>query len=190
MRDNKENVIREKRTIEAVKKNLMGPSGKFGTILHAFGSPVIRQGSGLVDTNFLQDPYGDNVYTEYSPTMSEQEGPIAYRDEILDDYDGNIYNEGIHFDGLSRGMHLEIVYWHATNEIKVTYRGFTVYKEVAGELEAYAPFPDWEDKTERLYKVAKERVKIKKVEEEVEVGEIVHAKKRAFWQHLRMRWGL
>jgi hypothetical protein len=190
MTTQKENVIREKRTNLAVSKNLMGPSGKFGVILQAFGSPTLRQGSGLVDVNFLQSPYDDYVYTEYSPTMSDQDGPIAYRDEILDQYDEALYNEGLHFDGLSRCMHIEIFYWHATNEIKVTYRGFQVYKEVAGELHSYAPFPDWEEMIEKLYRAAKERLKKSKVVHEVEVAEKVQAKKKQFWQMLRLKWGL
>src|SRR4051812_28705772 len=109
----KENVIREKRTIRAAKENLMGPSGKLGIILQAFGSPIIRQGSGLVDTNFLQNPFEEGPHTEYQPTISGQDGPVSYHDEILDAKDEYTYNEGLHFDGLSRGMHLEIVYWHA-----------------------------------------------------------------------------
>jgi len=39
MANHKENIIREKRTLEATKKNLMGPSGKFGVILQVFGTP-------------------------------------------------------------------------------------------------------------------------------------------------------
>lgn len=190
MSSQKESVIREKRTILATQKNLMGPSGKFGMILQAFGSSVMRQGSGLVDANFLQDPYEDFVHTEYSPTASDQQGPVAYRDEILDSVDDYVYNEGLLFDGLSRGMHLEIVYWHATNEIKVSYRGFMVYKEIAGELEAYAPFPEWEDMIERLYKAAKEKTKNMKVAQEEVIAERVQRKKRDFWHQLKMRWGI
>lgn len=185
-----ENVIREKRTIEATKKNLMGPSGKFGQILQAFGSPVIRQGSGMVDANFMEDPYQDFVDTEYSPTLSDQNGPVAYRDELLYAGDDFVYNEGLMFDGLSRGMHLEIIYWHATNEIKVYYKGYMVYHEVAGELEAYAPFTEWEDLIDRIYRAARDRVKKMKQLQEVEVAEIVQTKKKAFWQKLRLKWGI
>lgn len=190
MNSNKENVIREKRTIEATKKNLMGPSGKFGTILQAYGAPIIREGSGLMDVDYLEDPYGDNVYTEFAPTLSEQDGPVAYRDEILDAVDNFYHNEGLLFDGLSRGIHLEIIYWHINNEIKVSYRGHLVYKEIAGELDAYAPFSDWENQIERLYKAAKDRMKkIKNIQEE-EISTKIETKKKAFWQNLRLRWGV
>jgi hypothetical protein len=190
MISHQENVIREKRTIEATKKNLMGPSGKFGTILQAFGAPVMRHGSGLFDVNYLDDPYEDSPYTEYSSMMSDQVGPVAYKDELLMAGDENVYTEGLVFDGLSRGMHLDITYWHDTNEIKVSYRGHLVYHEVAGELNAYAPFPEWENLIERLSKAAKDRVKQMKEQKEVNLAERIHADKRAFWQRLRTRWGI
>ncbi len=163
MSDSKENVIREKRTIEATKKNLMGPSGKFGVILQAFGSPIMRQGTGLMDVNYLEDPYGDEVYTEYEDTMSGG-GPVAYRDEILDMKDDYVYNEGLLFDGLSHGVHMDIIYWHAANEIKVNYKGYLVYHEIAGELSGYAPFPEWEQKIESIFRAARDKMKkLKKV---------------------------
>ncbi len=188
--NDKENVIREKRTNLAIKNNLMGPSGKFGIILQAFGSPITRQGSGLFDTNYLNTNYEDPVYTEYGSTMSGQDGPVAYRDEILDNIDDFVVNEGLMFDGLSRGIHLDITYWHVTNEMKVFYRGYSVYREVAGELYAYAPFSDWEDPIERLYKAAKEKMKNMKKIEQAELQEAVTHKKQQFWHNLRMRWGV
>jgi hypothetical protein len=183
-------VIREKRTNLATKNNLMGPAGKLGTILQAFGHSITRQGSGLVDTSYLGDAYGDDVYAEYETTASGQAGPLAYRDELLDFNDDNVYNEGLMFDGLSRGMHLEIVYWHATNEIKVSYRGFPVYHEIAGELERYAPFPEWEGLVERLHRAAKDKVKNIKVVEEAEAAERFGRRKENFWQQMRMKWGI
>lgn len=185
----KENVIREKRTIEANKKNLMGPSGKFGIILQAFGTPVIRQGSSLMDQSFLDDPFGDDVETEYAPTLSGG-GPVTYRDEILTSSNDYVYNEGLMFDGLSRGMHLEIVYWHAESKLKVSYKGYPVYLEVAGELEGYAPFNEWEQMIDKLYRVAKDRIKVIKQEQEDELAEKVQYKKKAFWQNLRLKWGI
>ena len=188
--DNKENVIREKRTNQATKKNLMGPSGKFGVILQAYGHPVIRQGSGLVDMTFMQDPYGDDVYTEYGSTLSGQNGPVAYRDEILDSYDEYTHTEGLMFDGLSRGMHLDIIYWHVNGEIKVTYRGYLVYREVSGFLDGYAPFDDWEDLVNRLYDAAKEKLKVRKKTEEIEMSQMVEGNKKHFWDRVRMKWGV
>ena len=190
MSNHKENVIREKRTIEATKKNLMGPAGKLGQILQAFGSPIIRQGSGLMDAGFLDDPYDDLVHTEYSPTMSGQQGPVSYRDELLAPDSHEQYTEGQIFDGLSRGLHLEIVFRAVDNELTVRYKGYVVYKEVAGELDAYGPFPEWEDMIDRLYKSAKEKLKTVKKQLEVEIGQKIEEKKRSFWRDLRLRWGI
>jgi hypothetical protein len=190
MTDKKEAVIREKRTIEATKKNLMGPSGKFGVILQAFGHPIMRQGSGLCDTNYLDDPFDDFVHTEYSSTVSEQQGPVAYRDEILNSSDDFIYAEGMLFDGLSSGMHIEIIHDRLAHTLKVSYKGYQVYKEVAGELEAYAPFPEWEDMIERLYRSAKDHIKKNKSYLETQIDEKIQEKKKSWWQKLRMRWGV
>lgn len=184
-----ENAIREKRTIEATKKNIMGPAGKFGIILHAYGTEIMRQGSGLMDVAYLDDPYDDFTYTEHSPTLSGG-GPVSYRDEILDASGDSVYEEGLLFDGLGRGLHLEIVYWYANNEITVSYKGYTVYKEIAGELESYAPFPDWEDLVDRLYRTAREKVKKMKVDEEAAISEQIQRKKQSFWQYLRYKWGV
>ncbi len=185
-----EAAIREKRTNLAVKNNLMGPSGKFGVILDAFGTKVMRQGSGLMDVVGLNDPYEEEAYTEYSPTMSEQNGPVAYRDEILEMGDEYVYQEGLLFDGLSRGMHLDITYWLASNELKVNYKGYCVYHEIAGELYGYAPFPEWEGLIDKLFKVAKIRAKELRAKEEAEIGERIQEKKASFWEGLKLRWGL
>jgi len=189
MKKYKENTIRELRTIEATKKNLMGPSGKFGIILQAFGSPVIRHGTSLIDSTFLKDPYEDDIYEEFSSTASGQQGPRAYRDEIITADFENSYNEGLIFDGLSRGIHLEIIYWNVDNQLRVSYKGYPVYVEVTGELEGYSPFEEWEDIIERLHVAAKQRVKKNKVQQEYEVADKINTIKKDFWQNIKMRWG-
>jgi hypothetical protein len=186
----KENVIREKRTNLAIKNNLMGPAGKLGVILQAFGTPITRQGSSLMDQSFIEDAYGDFVQTEYSSTLSGQQGPIASRDEILDSYDDYFHNEGLLFDGLSRGMHLEIVYWNVENKLKVSYKGYPVYLEVTGELDCYAPADEWEALIDKLYKASKDRIKQMKKQEKAEIAEKIEQKKSEFWQQIKTRWGI
>lgn len=190
MSKQKENVIREQRTIEATKKNLMGPAGKFGIILQAYGTPVIRQGTSLVDSSFLEDPFEDFIETEYSSTASGQRGPLAYRDEISNADTEHVYNEGLLFDGLSRGMHLEIVYWHYDSRLQVSYKGYPVYMEIAGELEAYAPTDEWENLIERLAKSGKEKLKSLKKQEEEELGKQIQEKKKTFLQRIKNKWGV
>ncbi len=190
MSSQNENVIREKRTIEANKKNLMGPSGKLGVILEAFGTAIVKQGSSLHEERYFENPYEDDVYTERSPTLSGEGGPISYRDEILTYEDEFMHNEGLMFDGLSRGMHLEIVYWHAENKLKVNYKGYTVYLEIAGELESYAPFEEWENLIEKLFLYSKKKLKENKKIKEQKMIEEIDKKKRSFLENLRMRWGI
>ncbi len=187
--DQKENVIREKRMIQATQKNLMGPSGKFGAILHAFGETITRQGSGLVDTRYLDDPYDDYVYTEYASSLSGG-GPAVYRDEILDFEDVALHDEGLMYDGLSHGLHLEIVYWHDINEIKVSYKGVTVYSETAGELSTYNPFPEWEDKVEKLYRRAKDRLSVLKGIEDERHMAVAERRKQSFLERMGIKWGI
>lgn len=186
----KEKVIREKRTIEATKKNLMGISGKLGIIAQTLGFPIVRQGTGLVDAVYLDDPYDDVAEAEYETTVSGQPGPLMYEDEIKEASDDYVHEEGFVFDGLSRGMHIEIKYWHHNNKLEASYKGYQVYKEIAGELFAYAPFPEWEDMITRLYKVAKDKSKEQKALREAQIGQEIKAQKITFWHRLRTRWGL
>jgi hypothetical protein len=193
----KEKVIRERRTSLAVKNNMMGPSGKIGIIVKALGNPIMSQGSSYVDTYYLEDPYADFTDTEYEKTLSGQNGPVAWQDRILEDESGagvvsddNPNFLGYVFDGLSRGIHIEIQYMRHEHTLKVYYKGYEVYKEIAGELEAYNPFPEWEESINKLYKNAKEKSKEIKEQEFAEFSEAVERKKTSFWQRLRMRWGV
>jgi hypothetical protein len=188
MSKQKENVIREKRTIEATKKNLMGPSGKFGIILQAFGTPIIRQGTSFLDSSFLSDPFEDYTNIEYASTASGQQGPVIYRDEILMSDIDNSYNEGLLFDGLSRGMHIEITYWHHSSKLQVYYKGYLVYLEMAGELEAYAPTEEWENLIEKLVKISKERIKLIKKQEEEEIEKKIQENKKSFVEKIKRKW--
>tara|TARA_Y100000034_G_scaffold135232_1_gene206267 strand:+ start:2268 stop:2843 length:576 start_codon:yes stop_codon:yes gene_type:complete len=186
----KENAIREKRTILATRNNLMGPSGKLGVIVMTLGSPIVRQSGVDMDVTFLEDPYEDSSDTEFANTASEQQGPVAWKDEIIEGTDDMVHEEGFVFDGLSRGMHIEIKYWHLNHRLEVNYRGYDVYKESGGELFAYAPFPEWEEMIGRLYKAAKPKAKERKGLREVEIGQAIERRKESFWKRLRSRWGV
>jgi len=193
----KEKIIRERRTIEATKKNLMGPSGKIGIIVRALGSPIMSEGGTYVDTNYLENPYDDFVDVEYEQTVSGQDGPVAWRDQIGHNESGAgvVHEEnpnflGYVFDGLSRGIHIEIQYMRHEHILRVHYKGYEVYREVAGELNAYGPFPEWEEIIFRLYKNAKEKYKNIKDQEYAELSDAVDRKKASFWNRLKMRWGV
>lgn len=186
----KENAVREKRTMEATKKNFMGPSGRLGIIAKFLGTPIIRQGSGLYDVNFLEDPYDDSSDIEYETTASNQKGPMVWQDDIPVMEDDFIREEGYLFDGLSRGIHMEIKYWHDSHKLEVSYKGYPVYKEIAGELSSYAPHEEWEELIKTLYKLAKKRKENKADMEEAEISDVFERKKTNFWNKLKTRWGV
>lgn len=190
MSENREELIREQRTIEATKKNLMGPSGKFGQILKAFGVPILKQGSSLYHQSSLDDYYDDFTTTVYETTASNQNGPVVYRDEIKEIEDEYIEETGLLFDGLNRGIHMEIIYWHEDSSLKVSFKGYVVYKEVAGQLEAYTPTDAWENIIERLVKSAEEKLKEMKIQEKVSLQRMFQEEKAGFLEKLRIKWGI
>lgn len=171
----KEKILREERTNMAIRNNLIGPSGKLGVIAKYLGSPIIRQGSGLLDVNYLEDIY----------SREEPEGIQSF--DANEEY---VVCEGWVFDGLSRGMHLEIKYIDHQKKLTVSYKGYEVYSEVAGDLLAYAPFPDWENMISRLYDQARNLQKAKKERDNQEAAVKSHAKRMDFLTKMRMKWGI
>lgn len=205
--------IQEKRAIEATKKKLMGCNGKLGCIVRNLGQPLIAQteGGGLheygptLGTDWL---YDDQTPLENLRTADElvKNLPTA---EVLDelgnpvaDIEGKEWREtndrinyttdqvGWHFDGLSRGMHLEIKYEDANKVLVVHYKGHEVYREMAGELFGYAPHQEWEEKIDQLYTVAKKLDdQNKQQERKEEIQEAKHLKD-SWWEKTRNKWGL
>jgi len=168
----KERAIKEKRLYQATRNNYMGAAGKIGQIAKWLGTPIIRQGSGMMDATYLEDPY---------KTPSE-DIPVAE--------DEHHCMEGWLFDGLGRGLHLEIKYTHSDKKLTVDYKGYRVYTEVAGDLDSYAPFPEWESVIEMLYKRAKERQKKVEVLMKAEEDISMMGKAKNFLQMLRFKWGI
>ena len=101
-----------------------------------------------------------------------------------------VYEIGWIYDGLNQGLHLEIKYSNPENKLTVYYKGYEVYREVSGELEAYAPFEEWENAIQELYKISKIRQKDKKEKDYINKKEIVKKIKLSFLEKLRMRWGI
>ena len=95
-----ENQIKEKRTIEASKKNMMGKNGKLGMILKHFGETIVSQEGMFSDVSYFDHFWEDGEEDDESMQTFE-EGSLS-RDV------------GSFFDGLSRGMHLEIKYMKYT----------------------------------------------------------------------------
>ena len=194
--------IREQRTVEANRKGLVGHGGKIGVVLKVLGQPIVGQSEGgiYVDTNKLED--WDRDYSEPRnalemmrkiPIMdtgghdrpstdewSEMDDPIAYGTRTI----------GWHFDGLGRGMHLEIMYDDATTEFTVTYKGYQVYREVKGELSAYIPHPEWEGWIDQLFKKAREAPRGMKEEEFKEQIKAADRSKENWLREIASRWGI
>jgi hypothetical protein len=198
----KEKIIREQRIIEATRKGLMGLDGKLGCILRYLGKPIMTEGGGLFESNegesfhdhlFEDDEEksdgewiegGDNEVDDAGWRGTSQE--FAGIKKAYDDDGGS--QIGWHFDGLSRGMHLEIKY--IEHDLTVTWQGHQVYQENSGQLEMYVPRPEWEHCINKLYPVAK------KLENEARKFENEYVKvesqkrKLGFLDTLRRLWGI
>ena len=169
----KERAIREKRTLEATKKDLMGPAGKLGIIARFLGKPIIRQGSGLFDSTYLDDPY-----------------ELPSEDKILTAEDTEIQEEGYVFDGLSRGIHIEIKLYSVEGRLMVDYKGYSVYSEASGDLRGYTPLAEWENIVDRLYENAKERRNKLELDMEPFIEQMVLRKRESWMDKMRRRWGI
>lgn len=170
----REQMIKEARTIEAMKNGFMGLEGKFSLISKYLGQPIMQQGSSMFNQTYLSDPY---------EITDPDDIPIMEEDE-------NSYEVGLQFDGLSRGMNLSIFIQYHLREITVRYMGKIVYKEVSGELEGYAPNNEWEEKIENLYKFCKKIEAKKRPFEKLKVAEENKKKKLQILDYLREKWGL
>lgn len=167
--------IREQRTIEATRKNLVGKHGKLGAIAMILGTPIMAHTGNEI--NYMDDPYA----------LHDPDEMPMFRD---DPYALPI---GWIWDGLREGIHLEIKVDDFKNEVVCYYKGYMVYREEAGLLEAYAPkhpiAGEWEHYIDLLYDRAR-KVKIHniKVEEKIEEKKNSSLARRIL-DALRLRWG-
>lgn len=171
---NREQMIKEARTIEAMKKGYMGLEGKFGMIAKRLGNSIINQGSLYLDATYLEDPY---------EIPDEQEIPVM--DEELQSYE-----VGSQFEGLSSGINMTISVQYHLREIVVRWQGKIVYKELSGELEGYVPDLSWEDKIEELYEIARKKERRMRPLEREQLIESTTKKKKEIMEYLKNKWGL
>lgn len=178
----RERALRNQRTLDAVAKDLMGPSGKLGLIARYLGSPIIRQGSGMGSYRTMDEYLGEK-YDIYQEDSSDQL-------PTFDEGDSFVELEGYIFDGLSRGMHIEIKYENESHKLMVHYKGFPVYTELAGDLYSYAPFPEWEIMIEKLHRQAEIKFEKNKKSQNAYLEAKAKQEKAGFLQKLRLRWGV
>jgi len=178
-----EKQLKEQKAVEALKKNLMGGNGKLGFIVKVMGKPI------MYDSSAIEDP-------GYTGTPSEWDD-----DDTLPTASGDVYSVGKVFDGLKWGMHLEIqalgvprpdkhIEAVELKEFKCFYKGYLVYHEKEGKLEAYASFPEWENLVDKLFENAQNRAKVERGEKLAEKERIVQTQKVSLLKQLRMRWGI
>lgn len=169
----KEDMIRDQRTIEAMRKQFMGANGKIGCVGRMMGEPIIRQGGGFFEQTFA-DLDGTALIDENEiPTMDEDE--TATR-------------EGHFFCGLSRGYQLEVKYIDDRSELSVRWRGYVVYYEVGGQLNGYVP-GEWEEVIEKLYVEAKHREGKQHQDLEERSAEVGQRRKEMFLEEMKRKWG-
>lgn len=192
MSDKRTELIKEQRTNEAVKKNLMGIEGKIGCVLKHMGEPIIQQGidDGIIERTYLDDPYLDE----------EEEMPIAYEEEI-EQPEGWEWSEprelniirprivGWVFDALRFGMHLEINYKESDAKLSMFYKGDMVFQEQGGELLCYTPAEEWESKIDQLYKVASKKKAEKKKEKQEQIKKEAAKNKKTWLDYAKKMWG-
>lgn len=199
-----EEKIKEERLIEATKKGLYGQNGKIIFTLKILGSPIISQNEGGIytDVRYVSDPYEIENDLEKLSNKTEfmQNLPIVDLEnndrpegpewsELKEGSFSSIAKIGYHFCGLSRGMHLEIMYKENNTELSVTYKGYLVYKEIKGELLSYVPHAEWEDWIDKLFKNAKEKsrqIKEQEFQKEIKVSE---NQKQSWLESMKKRWG-
>lgn len=167
-----EQLIKEKRTIEATKKEYMGANSKFILICKNLGEEIIQQGS---DNNFIKyDNFWDKAENTY---------------ETIDE-NTPINSLGFYFYGLNYSCNLEIYFLDYEKLTKVIYKGAKVYEEVNGELEAYTPDDEWEFMIENLYNLAKEKDKKLKNKEKERKKQIFEERKSSMLEMLKKVWGI
>lgn len=205
MRD-QEKAIKERRTIEATHKRLMGASGKLGIIVQNLGEPIISQTQDMSVYDMLSSDDYDGSLKGGTPEEINNEIPTSaiFADDaetVLEPPTGHGWRDapdmhisytreiGWYFNGLSRGMNLEIKYIDLEKKLTVMYEGTCVYQEAFGELERYVPHEVWEDKIERLFKVAKDVAKQnRKIKKDTLVEDGKKAQKN-WLQKMKEKWG-
>jgi hypothetical protein len=210
----KEQRIIEQRTIEATRKLYMGKSGKIALIARYLGQPIIRQdeGGGMYNVTYMEDfskneldisdqspeamqrrlPYAEEYAEEYSKGTPRTE-PTGYGWRESRNYSVPIITPNVIgwlFDGLSRGMHLEIKTDRKARDILVSWKGRMVYKEEGGDLKCYVPSSEWEDKIDILSQQVELKTRKMRKTQRIEDQESEQEEKKGWLQAMKEVWGL
>lgn len=176
--DNREKLIQEQRTIEAMKKGYIGYEGKFAYIAKKLGYPIISHGGGNYNQTFLDDFYDFNDSND-----DKNELPIMDENESISEI-------GMSYEGLQFGNNLTIILLYGNADITVRHESNLVYKEVAGELEGFVPNEKWENHIDQMYEYAKKIEKKKRPLENVDLEKKANKKKKEILDDLKKKWGI
>jgi len=166
-----EEKIREQRTLEAISKNLMGFEGKLFLIARFLGDPITSQTS---DQTWLET---DDFWSEDTDNL-----PIFSEDESFADI-GYVYN------GLSDGLHLEIICQENQSTIKVYYEGHLYYEEEQGTLNRYFPYEILEKHIDNLYERVEKKIQILVKKEKPNQEKQIKKMEFNEVRRLREKWG-
>ena len=103
--------------------------------------------------------------------------------------DASSYDIGYFFDGLSRGLHLEIVCHDYEGTIKVNYNGYCYYHEENNALSRYYPYEPLEKLIDSLYTVVEDKIQKKYVEMKKQEMKEAPVLEQIEIQKLREKWG-
>lgn len=198
-----------------MSKKYMGAEGKFGTILKVFGSEIAEQLDEFSSSRYLDDPYAEEIdphdtktnedFLQSIPTMGAfQTGDDGVSRSIQEPGDvapewwtpkkahiqQSVYEYGYLFDGLSRGMHLEIKYTNADRRLVVSYQGYPVYEERSGILTCFSPDKAWESLINKLYEKAAPVAKVNKDNAKDAEAASEEYQKTSYIEKMVKRWGL
>jgi hypothetical protein len=171
--EKKELMVREQRTVEAMRNGLMGVQGKLAKIAKTYGTPIIRHNTSSWQQKFLDDPY-DIVDPNEIPVMDE---------------DSISFDVGFYYDNMRNGHHLEIVWKQEFQEIRCSYEGKLVYLEMGGTLDGYAP-GEWEQQVADLYDQAKKQERVIVKSQKEENSKIFQHERQVFLTDMKSKWGM
>jgi len=168
---NIENKIKEQRLALALNKNFFGPQGKLSIICQMFGNSIIEDYFGRDQTDLV---YGDIEEKNQFETFSEDHTSCLL---------------GYFYDGINLGNHLEIKYLINENEIKLYYKGYVKYHELANELLSYIPEKEWESSVEAIFIRSIERLKKVNEEKLQKKNASVERMEKELIDKIRSKWG-
>lgn len=179
----KEDILKEQRTIEAVRKGLMSGNGKLGVIARVLGDRVVaRHGNHHSVSPVFENMFGFGQNFMDGSDDEDDEGQLP----TMEEGDGERHTASL-FNGYSRGLHLEIKL--DGPEICVRWKGEIVFHEMSGELLAFCP-GEWEQTTDKLCIEAR-RKEVNFINLADQRSEIIgQRRKDAFIDEMRKKWGL